>query len=402
MLNGTHRTLERKLPSSDFIAMFCFVQKAFLITWLLKLKVSQAIEVKRSVVGRKIQKLSCFNVNYTQSLGSFYNFSTHNYDVKFRNVFTDNSADFSDFTKLTEFQMIGTDTGYHFFDSDGNLMSSAKAENYQSSICYDPLDCYYFLVHGHAKYKLHDNDELLKVGSVTLDSPSFFSLGECSKQCDFDELVIAGSSGEEYTLFNDNGIIKREVFVKPTLKKFCFEQNECLKLFGTISYLHVTNDVSLNEGNAYNDVKEFGACSSKCHGKPVLSNTIRGRDILQVITSVSGEEATTDVDSNHYKAACWIIYDDLLQLSVSDQNLLQRYILSLLYFSLNGENWHYGYYFLSPKHECDWFGLHYHSNAEIYANNGIGCNDVSVLNIVFCEYFHESVIILCLNLTFFY
>lgn len=54
------------------------------------------------------------------------------------------------------------------------------------------------------------------------------------------------------------------------------------------------------------------------------------------------------------EALDWLVDDDGLQISPDAPNLLQRYILALLYFATNGSNWEFSYNWLGPVHECQW------------------------------------------------
>ena len=42
---------------------------------------------------------------------------------------------------------------------------------------------------------------------------------------------------------------------------------------------------------------------------------------------------------------------------LSDSEMVERYVIALLYFSLNGQNWLQNDGFLSHLHVCNWFGV---------------------------------------------
>lgn len=71
--------------------------------------------------------------------------------------------------------------------------------------------------------------------------------------------------------------------------------------------------------------------------------------------------------SPQYKAVDWLSSTLSPSFTISSPNLAQRYILAVLYFSLDGDNWKQCYRedivckdnkvpYLSPEHECEWYG----------------------------------------------
>jgi len=104
-----------------------------------------------------------------------------------------------------------------------------------------------------------------------------------------------------------------------------------------------------------------------CAEKPVLnpinklSNyTFDGRiyELIMVMTSVSGTDFLMDSDSARYKAACWVLYDDLRKFRASDTMFLQRYVSALFYFSSYSERITYvRESFGRSEDECDFFNI---------------------------------------------
>jgi len=91
--------------------------------------------------------------------------------------------------------------------------------------------------------------------------------------------------------------------------------------------------------------------------------------ILYVLSGISDKSALQDSTSPEGKASQWIIENDTMSLCPDSTNLLQRYILTLLYFSTNGNEWDrcfeddsdclvpYNWTpYLSDKPECKWVG----------------------------------------------
>jgi hypothetical protein len=93
------------------------------------------------------------------------------------------------------------------------------------------------------------------------------------------------------------------------------------------------------------------------------------------IAELSGEGMLDDLESNQAKALQWIIYTDALQVCPEDSNVLQRYILAILYFSTNGDAWNEctqaretictGEPFLSGTNECQWGGISCDSQGQV-------------------------------------
>jgi hypothetical protein len=101
--------------------------------------------------------------------------------------------------------------------------------------------------------------------------------------------------------------------------------------------------------------------------------------ITQVIRTVSSAEIVVDPMANQRKALDWVVNDDGFRLCPGDPNVLQRYILALLYFQTSGDSWERcsanqtddlaceGEPFLSTSHECFWGGIRCESNLTVSA-----------------------------------
>eukprot|EP00567_Pseudictyota_dubia_P017107 CAMPEP_0197437964 /NCGR_PEP_ID=MMETSP1175-20131217/5086_1 /TAXON_ID=1003142 /ORGANISM="Triceratium dubium, Strain CCMP147" /LENGTH=1104 /DNA_ID=CAMNT_0042967607 /DNA_START=265 /DNA_END=3576 /DNA_ORIENTATION=+ len=97
---------------------------------------------------------------------------------------------------------------------------------------------------------------------------------------------------------------------------------------------------------------------------------LRSELIIQSIMhyNVSDENLLLQASSPQGRAASWIINRDELQLNATDPSLLQRYVMAVLYFSTNGDDWlrcsategsscGTGSAFLSNVSVCDWYGV---------------------------------------------
>ena len=78
--------------------------------------------------------------------------------------------------------------------------------------------------------------------------------------------------------------------------------------------------------------------------------------VEETIRNISGD-SIDDVSSPAHGAYDWLVSEDAANLdfdSVAEQDLSQRYIAALLYFSLDGGNWFEQYGFLKETHVCEW------------------------------------------------
>ena len=83
--------------------------------------------------------------------------------------------------------------------------------------------------------------------------------------------------------------------------------------------------------------------SRRCDERPLLSpanhlgNFVYDERIvplIEMIYTLSNVEEVNNIYTSQYKAACWILFDDELQMSTANYYFLQRYVLALLVSSL--------------------------------------------------------------------
>jgi hypothetical protein len=104
-------------------------------------------------------------------------------------------------------------------------------------------------------------------------------------------------------------------------------------------------------------------------GSSLISSSGRKREIkLQryfVKYNVSSYQAFEDEDSPQYKAIQFLAYDDRQELSAPTKDLrskdayslLTRYVMSVLYYALDGPKWNFDLMFLSYHDTCYWFSI---------------------------------------------
>jgi len=86
-----------------------------------------------------------------------------------------------------------------------------------------------------------------------------------------------------------------------------------------------------------------------------IQNDIFLRNIL---ANFSDSDALIDENSVQHRAMQWLLRDDKAIISMANiERVKQRYIVVLLYFSFQGENWLTNFGFLSSSHECLWNGI---------------------------------------------
>jgi hypothetical protein len=110
-----------------------------------------------------------------------------------------------------------------------------------------------------------------------------------------------------------------------------------------------------------------------------MSAKARKQELAGTVFSISGMRAFDDPENPISLALKWLVEDDLRHMCPGDENIPQRYILALLYFSTNGDDWMkcrrddmapcVGKNFLSVYHECEWGGITCDSNERIQKIN---------------------------------
>lgn len=101
--------------------------------------------------------------------------------------------------------------------------------------------------------------------------------------------------------------------------------------------------------------------------------------VVEVLKTVSEYEALLAPGSPQNRAATWIAHDQLGEFYLADhdiENLTQRYIMAVLFFALDGENWGDDLGFLTTKDVCRWSDTKLDSN--VLSDSmfiGVWCND---------------------------
>ena len=80
--------------------------------------------------------------------------------------------------------------------------------------------------------------------------------------------------------------------------------------------------------------------------------------------AVSSAGLLTNAGTPQYNAVEWLIETDGFLVCPDDQNMIQRYVMAIFYFSTKGDSWDIcsqddtvcANPYLSSAHECHWFG----------------------------------------------
>jgi len=93
----------------------------------------------------------------------------------------------------------------------------------------------------------------------------------------------------------------------------------------------------------------------------------RKTGFVLMLMKVVDPTSWTLLNSSQIKALNWLVYDDRRHICPDNHNLVQRYVLAVIYFATNGDGWFTctwnqstpcdGQPFLSAVSECDWGGI---------------------------------------------
>ena len=115
-------------------------------------------------------------------------------------------------------------------------------------------------------------------------------------------------------------------------------------------------DCGVGRDEQGNDYQELQCdCCTRCFVDPVIDREPR---ILAKLKQVSEVTLLEDTKSNQFKAAQWIMKYDPRELHPNNDDLIQRYILTLFgYATFSSEEMMQNKKWISREHECNWFGV---------------------------------------------
>lgn len=145
-----------------------------------------------------------------------------------------------------------------------------------------------------------------------------------------------------------------------TLGNACVQNNSCNEIFINEQKYFEDHDFSAESGISFyvSRTGNIGKLKeSLCAQLPVLSSANDFNNFvfdsatlqnLNVLFSLTTEDLLFDFSSPQYKAACWILLDDVITALDDDLFMIERYALAVTFFSLNQ-----GYELLIPTQTCD-------------------------------------------------
>jgi len=182
----------------------------------------------------------------------------------------------------------------------------------------------------HVEYFIVKNGEIIAYDALNKKYKMFGSCDICLGQ----SIRIWNNQIDNTFFYNltENGFFIDSWSVM-TEELLCIDGNKCYTLTGDGSATYFfLNDNEIYDSALSTDTYNINSCEKICDSMPILSATNRGKDIVTHLATISGMNALVDVTTDQYKAACWIIHDDIRNLTVSSPNLVQRYVLGLFYF----------------------------------------------------------------------
>ena len=117
---------------------------------------------------------------------------------------------------------------------------------------------------------------------------------------------------------------------------------------------------------------------------------------------ISGTSAIETPNSPQSKAALWMAQDDQLNLRVPKDGIdsaqgyrfMARYVLALLYYATDGEEWVYRYSFMTGQDICQWTGILYGANQ--FYRSGVLCDpETGELWALYLGRFNEVRVLCC-------
>ena len=262
------------------------------------------------------------------------------------------------------------DTNYTFF-AKGIVNHALLAGGHSSNICMDSDDCNILTM---------DSTDVVSCCLVKNNKLNFHEVmprskmfGQCSN-CTTSLLVYPaiGEPNFNYTLESNDYLYKSAV-KEGNYEIICINAtSNCYNASsnGKAHYSFYEDEKFTDDGFSF-DYPFFGSCDKKCPQSPILHITERGKEIISTISYISDRMNLQNIATPEYQATCWLIYDDTRNLYSTAPDLLQRYIVALIYYSTEGLRWNNNWGYLGTKSECDWYGMK--------------CNEGKVIEINFCK-----------------
>jgi len=154
----------------------------------------------------------------------------------------------------------------------------------------------------------------------------------------------------------------------------CVSSTDCYQLdsnsVGFLKYSNLTFDILFNDETI---IKNLPGTSTVKFGYYALDNTMKidtcddyeicgmqlingtKRAALNKITEFANLITLEDQSSPQHQALCWLLND--INENVSNAYIVQRYVLAVLFYTTNGENWNNNDYWKIDEDQCVWYGI---------------------------------------------
>jgi hypothetical protein len=169
-------------------------------------------------------------------------------------------------------------------------------------------------------------------------------------ESDEEERNTAVEYGKEYgdlavadAVHDDDAFIPSATQYDPDSKSSAISKHRRFRRYGfagiyillvIIVVLSISIAVTRNNRKSDNQISADGSGSQTTFPTPGPTTVREGEGILGELIKISSVEKLNDPNSAQFKAAQWIQFEDPQQLGADADNLLQRYALAVMYFSL--------------------------------------------------------------------
>ena len=201
-----------------------------------------------------------------------------------------------------------------------------------------------------------------------METIKFLTPGKISKHKDSEKIDFSSTKVNTFSssIINDKHplLLERKLKEKNFHKSLQLSRKDDHEVMSTTSIKSDLESMLLFEKKKQKDRNlQFSTTSANCATKPTLisfnsfNNSIYDDRIAQLIQNFQNLSSTSvlqDFESPQYKAACFIIFDDPLAMTVADgRYLTERYAIFVFFYSTN---W-FGNERVYSIPTCDYFGL---------------------------------------------
>jgi len=218
---------------------------------------------------------------------------------------------------------------------------------------------------GHNGHR-HEHGDIDGVHEPSVQEESSTDITANSTETDSTNTLIIDPSQTTTVPVIDGEIVKpKRCYIKVCGFRIC-DDNFVTRinpwiLIMTIVFV-LSADLTRKVFNSHEKASETGsigiALNNVTSATPTMAPSFDTRtiNITEQLFSVSGD-VILEKGSSQNKALKWILYEDRMNLWYGSPNLVQRYVLMVLYYSMSGEKWDNNNGFGSGWDECAWYGV---------------------------------------------